>query len=802
MKNLVFILLACLCSFTAFSQYTITGKVLNADSGDAIAGATILLVGTDRGTITHVDGSFSIQAYEENSPALIRYIGYLNKELTLSADDYSEILLEWDPSIDPNSIVTSCCPDTMSRAIDAVKIEAYHPFAYSTVTSSELKKKNLGQDVPILLNNLTSVTTTSDAGAGIGYTGINVRGSDASRTNVTINGIPLNDSESAGTFWVDLPDFAANVGSISLVRGAGMSTNGAGAFGASLHLNTQEHEEKAYANYNASLGSFKTVKNSIEFGTGKFNDKLSFEGRLSKITSDGYIDRASSDLQSYYLSADYDFSEKSSLEFMTFSGHEVTYQAWNGVPEALLETDRTFNVYDYENQVDDYKQDHYQLHFNSELSESWAMQTALHYTKGLGFFEQFREGDDLADYGIADQIVGGQTISESDLVRRRWLDNDFYGITASVSYFGNADDLVIGTAVNNYDGDHFGEVISGQFVPTSAIGQNYYDNTGTKSDGTIYAKYTRELDNGLIPYVDLQYRRVGYEFLGKTVDGSGSVIELPQNVSHNFFNPKLGVSAYLGQVRAYASYSRAQKEPNRSDYTDSPANQLPKHEKLNDFELGARTNIEGVSIGLNLYNMLYKDQLTITGGVNDVGEYTRTNVEDSYRRGIELDISKNWSKFSINGNVTLSSNKVKSFVEQLDNFDTGIPDLITHENTDLALSPNLVAFVGLEYALAKDVELTWGSKYVGDQFLDNTSAESRMIDSYFRNDLGVNASLLAGQDFIKGIDINLQINNILGEVYETNGYTFGYIYGGQQIFENYYYPQAGRHLIGGMRVQF
>ncbi|MBX2845286.1 MAG: TonB-dependent receptor [Saprospiraceae bacterium] len=687
----------------------------------------------------------------------------------------------------------------------AIVLDKY-PVSFSVLDSTSIKNSNLGQDIPILLDNLTSVVSTSDAGAGVGYTGLRVRGSDASRVNVTINGVPLNDSESQGVFWVNMPDFASSVDNMVLVRGAGTSTNGAGAFGASLHLQTQASSAEAYGEYSGSAGTFNTLRNSVKFGSGLLNDRWTVEGRLSKITSDGFIDRATSDLQSYYFDTSYKLGDSPTdgqLKFITFAGHEVTYQAWFGIEESILANNRTFNPYTYENQVDDYQQDHYQLFLDQPLSDDVSLDIGLHYTKGQGFFEEFREQDGLGNYGIADQVIGGQTITESDLVRRRWLDNDFFGAIFSTNIYQDAHNIKVGGGWNKYLGDHFGEVISGQFIPQERIGQNYYFNDADKTDFNIYSKYTYDFESGFTPYVDLQFRRVNYDFEGLALDGSGTVTPLPQTVDHNFFNPKAGLTWRGGDNSAYASVSVAQKEPNRSDYTDSPADQLPVAEKLTDFELGYRYN-GVVNAGVNFYFMDYKDQLAVTGGVNDVGAYTRVNVDDSYRAGVELEA--NWQpneKFEIAANATFSQNRIESFVENIDDFDNGGAQQVFHEDTDLALSPNVIAGGNIAYApIPGRLKVSLISKYVGDQFLDNTSTESRKIDAYLVNNLALNATLAENAGFIKAIDINARVNNLFDTDYEANGYTFGYIFGGETIYEEYYYPQAGTYFLGGLNVKF
>ena len=793
MKSLFSILFVFL-AFSAFAQYEFKGQVVD-EAGEPVVGATIQIKNADFGTITDQQGEFSFEAGQDTIVVKINALLYAGPvEKQFYASDFNVITLT-------DSALT----------IQPVFISDKYPVTQTTITKEDLESRNLGQDIPILLEQQPSVVATSDAGAGVGYTGIRVRGSDATRVNVTINGVPLNDSESQGVFWVNMPDFSSSTDKITLVRGAGSSTNGAGAFGASLHLQTDQISEQAYAEYNGSAGSFNTLKNNIQFGTGNLGS-FSAGGRLSKITSDGFIDRASSDLESYFFQAANQFGEQgenpSQIKFITFKGQEETYQAWYGVRKDILEEDRTFNPYTYENQVDNYQQTHYQLHWDQEASDNLLYNVGLHYTKGEGYFEEFKEDDNLSDYGIAPFTVGGETITNSDLVRRRWLDNDFFGLVSSTTYYSANHELTIGGGWNKYLGDHFGEVIQGEFVPSEAIGENYYQNDAIKNDFNIYGKYTYdyETESGLLrPYVDLQFRNVNYEFVGLALDGSGNVQNLPQSVSHNFFNPKAGISFDFGQHQLYASFSRAQKEPNRNDYTDSPLSELPKAEKLNDYELGYQFSEGRNNITINGYYMDYTDQLALTGGVNDVGEYSRVNVPDSHRLGVELNgllLFGAENQFSLSANAALSENKIDSFTENIDDYDEGGLQTVQHEDTDLALSPNFIAGGNFTYQPNQTFSASLISKYVGDQYLDNTSTESRSIDAYWIQNLNLSASLGQFVPQLKTVDVHLLVNNLLDEEYEANGYTFGYIAGGETIYENYYYPQAGRNFLAGLTIRF
>ncbi len=771
--------------FVGFSQYTFTGKVVD-ENGEPLVGASVLEKGTENVSITDGEGIYRLEADEAKIDVIFSFMGEpIQKRLT--ANKFLVLNLSQSLNIEP------------------VFVSEKYPVTETTTSIDN--EINLGQDIPTLLDQLPSVVTTSDAGAGIGYTGIRVRGSDATRVNVTINGVPLNDSESQGVFWVNMPDFASSTEKVTLVRGVGTSTNGAGAFGASLHIETEDISEEAYVEYNGSIGSFNTWKNNIQFGSGEKNG-WSASGRLSRITSDGFVDRASSDLNSYFLQGqkEYgDYNKGGALKFITFKGHEVTYQSWFGVNAEQLAESRTFNPYTYENQVDDYTQEHFQLHNENWFNENIRTHIGLHYTVGEGFFEEFREGDDLANYGITSNFS-----ATSDLVRRRWLDNDFYGAIGSVDIYSGDHYLNIGGGYNQYLGDHFGEVIQGEFVPTEAIGENYYFNDATKRDGNIYAKYTYDLttDWGLVrPYVDLQFRGVGYEFVGLALDGNGTVQELPQEVNYNFFNPKFGATIDFGNSELYASFARAQKEPNRGDFVDSPASQLPLPEELNDYELGFTTNKGNFSGAINGYYMDYKNQLAVTGGVNDVGAYTRVNIDDSYRAGIELLVNYQLNRFTVSLNGTLSQNRVNTFIENLELYDENFSFLgfqeIVHEDTDLALSPNVVAGGTITYS-SKNGLFTTSSigKYVGQQILDNTSTDARSLDAFFVNNLTTSLDLGQLVPQLSAFEINMLVNNVFDVEYESNGYTFGYQFDGTDIYENFFYPQAGTNFLTGLKVRF
>lgn len=708
--------------------------------------------------------------------------------------------------------------------VSSNRIDHRSAMAYSELNKQKISEQNLGQDLPYLLNQQPSVVTTSDAGTGVGYTGIRIRGSDATRVNVTINGIPVNDAESQGAYWVDLPDIASSIDNIQVQRGVGTSTNGAGAFGGSLNIQTTKLSPKAYGEYNVSYGSFHTLKNTVNAGSGLIDEKFAVDARLSKISSDGFIDRGSSDLKSYYLSGGY-YGKSNIVKFITFSGLEETFQAWNGIPEARLKGDvkgiedyinrnyldaedadnlrnsnsRTYNQFLYPNQVDHYQQDYYQLHYSHEFNSNWNSHLALHYTKGRGYYEEYKKGEALSKYGLNDVILNSDTITTTNLVRRRWLDNDFYGTIFSLNYNNHKKlSALLGGAWNQYNGQHFGEVIWAQYASNAAPHQRYYNDTANKTDFTVFVKLNYLLFNKLNIFVDIQERNIYYKFLGY----NRFLENVYQTASLNFINPKVGLNyAFRDYTNLYASYSIGQKEPSRDDYTQSTPGSRPKPEMLQDLEAGFRHSAKMISWSVNLYYMNYKDQLIVTGQVNDVGAYIHTNVPKSYRQGIEAELGiQPFSRLTWNVNATFSQSKIKNYKEFIDNYDLGEQTLTTYSTTDIAFSPNIIAGSSITFEIFKNFKLNFISKYVGDQFLDNSSSAAKKLDAFFVNDIRLNYTIKT--KLIREIGLIFALNNIFNERYESNGYTYSYIAGGERITENFYYPQAGINVMGGIGFKF
>lgn len=711
--------------------------------------------------------------------------------------------------------------------VTAVRVNATSPITHTNVSKEQLEKRNLGQDLPILLNYLPSVVTTSDAGTGIGYTGIRIRGVSPQSTNITVNGIPYNDAESLGTYWVDLPDFASSVESLQLQRGVGTSTNGSGAFGASINILTDAISEKASAQISNSFGSFNSRKHNVKFSTGLLNDHFELSGRLSAIKSDGYIDRASSDLKSYFLQGAYK-DDNTLIKALVFGGAEVTYQSWYGFDPATIaaigensniDENRRFNIAGiqfnesgafegfYNNQVDDYKQDHFQLHWNERYNNHWSTNLGLNYTYGRGFYEEYVDdylysniyyaSDSLFEFlGLDPIIVDGESINSMDYIRRRWLDNDFYVINASADYKNKNLEMAFGISYSNYTGKHFGEIVWAEYSNSISKGEHYYDGKGIKNDFSSFVKANYKLNDNLSLFGDLQLRIVDYKTSGQNSD----VVPFIINESYNFFNPKAGITYKLNDLNnLYASYARANREPSRSDFESNPD---IKPEQLNDFELGWRHNSSAFKLSANLYYMLYNEQLVLSGAIDNNGMPLRTNSGESYRFGLEVEAAIKVSRqFAINPNIALSSNKNKSVIASIDG------SLVNLGKTNISFSPELVAANALIFQANDSFQISFLSKYVGEQYMGNTDSKASKLESYFVNDLNLSYEIKTKSIF-KSIVLSGLVNNIFGEKYISNGYYYTY----DDDFSNPgtittiegagYYPQATTNFLIGATLKF
>lgn len=855
------------------AQHEITGLVLN-DLDQPLPGATIRVADTWLITSSGNDGRFTLSVKSPGDYLLrVSFIGYETAEVALSVPVTGETGVRMRPSMVQTGVAL----------VSAVRSRDSEPVAGSTVSKEQLAPLNNGQDMPFLLRFTPSLVVTSDAGNGIGYTGLRIRGTDASRINVTINGIPLNDPESQAVFWVNLPDLASSVNSIQVQRGVGTSTNGAGAFGGSINISTDVANAEAFGAISNSVGSFNTWKHTVQFGTGIINNYWAFEGRLSQISSDGYVDRASADLRSYYLSGGY-YGKRSSLTALIFGGAERTYQSWYGTPQSRLENDeeamlqhaanngyteaqtanllnsgRTYNYYLYENEVDQYNQDHYQLHFRHRFSDRLSLNLSAHYTWGRGYFEQFRADDPLADYGLDPLLIqsdlvysNGQdamgnpvntswgedlshpdidiiqvpqfdifgdtitdiqgnvlleataAISESDLVRRRWLDNEFYGITWSLEYQAGRLRALLGGAANRYDGDHFGELVWMQYAAGSSPGDYFYLNFSQKDDANAFLKLDYRILDNVRVFADLQGRVVDYSAEGPDIGFRPVIID----TTWMFFNPKAGITwQAFRKSEFYASWSVANREPSRNDFIDAaPGSPAVKHETLNDFEIGYRRRSDKMFAELNTYYMMYDNQLVLTGELNDVGNPIRTNVASSYRRGVELQLAyMPFKKLSVHLNATVSENKIEQFTEIL--YDYGAEEVAVvsreYDLTDLAFSPGIIASGVVTWTplLVKKhrIDISAMANYVGEQFLDNTSDPESRLDAYLVPDLMVSYGTNRGR--LKHLNLRLYVQNVFDAEYSSNGWTYSYLFGERQR-ENFFFPQAGRNYMLALDLNF
>jgi len=746
-------------------------------------------------------GFFKVEGIKRSPcPLLISFVGYRPFKTTL---DLKQGVNEISVKLDVDDIITE------DVIVSATRAGSKTPMAFTNLEISTRTEKQTGQDLPFLLTQTPSLVATSDAGTGIGYTNFRIRGSDANRINVTVNGIPFNDAESHDVYFVDLPDFASSTGNIQIQRGVGSSTNGAGAFGGTINLQTNNLNRQSYAGWSTAAGSFGTLKNTVTVGSGLLDGKFIVEARLSKINSDGFVDRASSDLHSFYLSGGY-YTQKSLLKAIFFSGKEKTYQAWYGIPSTMLESNRTYNpagiiygkngeVSFYDNETDNYQQDHYQLHFTHQFDNRFSTNFSLHYTYGRGYYEEYKQDQALSAYLMNPVSVGGTTIDNTDLVRRKWLDNDFYGAVGSVSYRENKTELIVGSAWNTYAGDNYGKVIWAQYYGDMPINHEWYRSQGKKVDFNIFSKLNYQITKELSLYADVQYRHIDYRIDGVDED----LRNLKQTHLFDFLNPKIGAYYSFSEHQSiYFSYGNAHREPNRSNYTDAdPSKPAPTQEKLNDLELGYKGILGKYSLSINLYSMNYRDQLILTGRINDVGAAIMTNVPKSYRMGIEY--TGNWQilkNLKWEHHATLSRNKILDFVEYVDDWDQG--DQIQHNlgKTDIAFSPSLTAGSNLEWNLTKRMEINLQSVYVSRQYLDNTSSTDRSLSQYFVNNLRFETSV--PQRFAKKWSFFALLNNIFNEKYESNGWVYSYYSNGIRQKEDGYFPQAGISYLLGMSVEF
>ncbi len=808
----IWMLLQVLAVFS-FAQVSLSGKV--SGNGEELVGASVVLTKNLYGVSTNGHGGFEFKNLKKGEYTLkISFIGFESEELKLKLEKDEQLNIE----LQPNVVMTDEILVAATRAGNKT------PVAFSNVSGDELASRNMGQDIPYLLQLTPSFVSTSDAGAGVGYTNFRIRGTDLNRINVTVNGIPLNDPESHGTWFVDQPDLASSTENIQIQRGVGTSTNGAAAFGASINLQTNTLRKDPYAEFNTAAGSFNTFKNTLLTGTGLLAGHFTFDARLSKVSSDGFVDRAASNLKSFFLSGAY-YAENTILKLNVFSGFEETYQAWWGVPSVRLNNDlagmqryeehwlytpeetqhmlnsdsRIYNYYTYPNQVDNYQQDHYQLHFSHKFSQYLNLNASVHYTYGRGYYENYETDAYLPDYQLIPLVAGNTIFETADLVNRKWLDNDFYGFTYSLNYSKNKNDLTLGGAFSNYDGSHFGNVIWAQYLDEVFPNHEWYSSIGNKDDYTIFAKYNLQASEKLNLFADMQYRHIKYTISGIDDD----LRDISQNHSYSFFNPKLGIFYQpSSNQNLYLSFAIANREPNRAALVDYPAGyEPPVHETLRDWELGYRYSSSTLTFAANYYYMCYKNQLVLSGQINDVGAPIMVNVDKSYRTGIELQAAVQIAeKINWNGNATVSMNKIRNFTEYVDNWDTWGQDAFELGTTDLAFSPRMMANSQFGFSPGKNFSLAFISSYVGKQFIDNTSNDDRTIDAYFVNNL--EATYRFDAPGFDEIVLHALVNNLFSHKYESNAWVYSYMLGGERYKMDGYFPQAGINFMIGVNFKF
>ncbi len=683
----------------------------------------------------------------------------------------------------------------------AVRAAENNPFTKTNISKAELKIRNIGQDLPYILQQTPALVANSDAGNGIGYTGLRIRGADAARINITLNGIPYNDAESQGAFLVNIPDIAASAGSIQIQRGVGTSTNGAAAFAGSLNISTNELIKERNFEINNSYGSYNSYKNSLSFNSGLFAKNFTVDARLSNIHSDGYVDRAATSLQSFYGSAAF-VSKKNSLRFNIISGKEKTYQAWNGVDEATLETNRTYNSAGtekpgapYKNETDNYRQNHYQLFYNQKVNETLKFNIAAFLTRGKGFYEQYKANKKFSDYGLPNFTSPDTIIKRTDLIRRLWLDNYFYGSLFSLHYKKKNTQVIFGATAQQYKGKHYGKIVTTNIPVSIPDNFKWYDNKATKNEQSAYIKWTQKIYKNVESFVDVQGRNINYNINGFR---DNPVINIKKE--YTFFNPKIGLSYYKNKWSAYLSYARASKEPNRDDF-EAGLLEIPKPEQLNDYEMGAAYKTSTGNIAANIYYMKYKDQLVLTGKINDVGAYTRINIPNSYRMGIEIQGAKKFNSWlNADANISFSENKLKNFTEFIDDYDNGNQQTKFYNSGTLAFSPAVVAGYSVTANATKAFTISLSAKYVSKQYLDNSTSNNKSLAAYYTQDLRF-AYQLNPKKF-KEILVYAQVNNLLNNKYEANGYTFSYYTGNTLTTENYYFPMAPINFMMGLNFSF
>lgn len=810
MNKVLLSILLVVTTITVHAQSTLSGTIYTTKPKQAVAYAFIRLSDSTMsiGTVANENGEFEFKNVKQGI-----YI------IEIEHVEFRSLTSTWEvkgQSLTKDFKLTREFEYLDAAIINGVRATNTSPVTATNLNQTEIQQADQQKDFPFLLNLTPSTVISSQAGNGVGYTGVRVRGIDPTRVNVTINGIPLNDAESQGVYWVNLPDLASSSESVQIQRGIGSSTNGGAAFGASVNIRTNDLSKTKQSRVVLGTGSFGTNRISLVHNSGRLKNNWGYQVRGSLIESQGFIDRASSDLKSANVIVA-KYWEKSSLKANVLFGSERTYQAWYGIPEPkfegnLAETNRyinqlgisgsdldnltrsnskTYNIYTFENEVDNYNQNHYQLFYDYEINSKWKLNSAGYITTGNGYYEQYKADETLIDYGLSNVVMGTDTFDQADIIRRRWLDNTLIGVISNANYKSSNLTATIGVGYSNYSGRHFGEVISTEFTGYEDLNKVYYDNNSVKNEFNSYAKASYKLGKW-IPYIDVQYRQIDYSF-----EGLDNNLEFGnQNVNYKFVNPKLGVTYNHKKTKLYAMFSQGNREPVRDDFRNNKPTDWPEHESLNNLELGYRYAKGRKQIGLTMYHMDYTNQLVLTGAVNDVGEAIRTNVASSYRQGLEFEFQYPLSKdLQIGGNATFAQNKIESFTEYVGEWD-GNYDIIeiNHKNTDISFAPNAIAMAILSYKVSKAVQIDVTNKYVGKQFLDNTQSDERRLKAYNNIDFAIRYQV-QNVNGLTGVQVGLFVNNILNDFYTPDGYTFSGFIGGERQDFNYVYPMAGRNVM-------
>ena len=786
MKKSIFALILVLCCVASSAQESFNIQVVDSLTDNPIEGVSIIAKNGFAG-LTDKNGKFSFTHKSKSMLITISSIGYRNIESLTLPNNLQTIRLKREIQLmDPIEI-------------KSVRAGDIYPFTQTLITKKEIEKRNTGQDLPFLLNQIPGTVANSDAGNGIGYTGIRIRGTDPSRINITLNGIPYNDAESQGVFFVNIPDIISSANNIQVQRGVGTSSNGTGAFGATINLMTNEVVPNSYGILSNSIGSFQSIRNTIKAGTGLINKRYTIDMRLSSIKSNGYIERAKTDLKSFYLSAA-SVKENSSLRLNIFSGKEKTYQAWYGISEEQLQSNRRYNQAGteksdtpYENETDNYSQTHYQLFYNKKINSNWSLNNSTYVTNGSGYYEQYKADQEYFNYGLNNRLVNNNIITKTDLVRQLWLKNTLVGNNITIQHKTNRKEILIGLGSNSYNGNHFGKVIWAHIdIPKD---YQWYNLDAKKSEQFVFGKWLQKLENDLVLFGDVQIRTINYK-----INGFRNNPTLQINNQWAFINPKAGIRKKIGKYNFFASYAMANKEPIRDDF-EAGINENPRFETLHDFETGIERKKENQTISATAYYMRYKNQLVLTGRINDVGAYTRSNIPNSYRLGIEIENSSIITKWlKIMGNISLSENKILDFTDYYDDYDEGNQKNTFYSKANISFSPSIVGSSTISLNITKQAQINLISKYVGRQYLDNTSRKDRSLNPYFVQDLQVNHQFNLKN--LKSTELIFQVNNIWNKRYEPNGYTYTYKYEGMIYKNNYYYPMATTNFMLGLNIGF